>query len=291
MHILTENGIYIESEEMNDHMMKSLVCYQKYLLDMLLMFDDFCKENGIAYFLAGGSTLGAVRHQGFIPWDDDIDLAMMRPDFERMEQLFAKQNNKLSEYRYSPVAAQIIPDAPIGHLLYLPQGDYPQSAAPKLDIHPIDGVPDGKMGRLLQRIFVIVHYLSVYRHPTKNKGRVAHEISKIIVKITPDRLFNWYARVSKKIITAKKTETADKVCSLFGLAGYQREIMDKNILLPYKRVPFCGYMLPIPNQVQPYLTQLYGNYNDLPPEEERHPKHSGYLQFVRAIQRENGDRL
>ena len=97
MHILTENGIYIESEEMNDHMMKSLVCYQKYLLDMLLMFDDFCKENGIAYFLAGGSTLGAVRHQGFIPWDDDIDLAMMRPDFERMEQLFAKQNNKLSE--------------------------------------------------------------------------------------------------------------------------------------------------------------------------------------------------
>lgn len=272
-------------------MMESLTCYQKYLLDMLLMFDDFCRKNGISYFLAGGSTLGAVRHQGFIPWDDDIDLAMMRPDFERLEQLMAKQNNRLAEYWYSPVAAQIIPDAPIGHLLYLPQGDYPKNTAPKLDIHPIDGVPEGKAGRLVQRFFVIVHYLSVYRLPTKNKGKAAHEISRIIVKITPDRLFNWYARVSKKIITAKKTETADKVCSLFGLAGYQREVMDKSILLPYQRVSFCGYMLPVPNQVQPYLTQLYGDYNKLPPEEERHPKHSGYMQFVQAMQRKNGDAL
>lgn len=130
-------------------------------------FDAFCKEHGLPYFLAGGSALGAYRHQGFIPWDDDIDLAMMRPDFERLEQLLAKHDNRLEKYRYSPVEKQIIPDAPIGHLLYLPQGDYPQNAAPKLDIHPIDGVPDGKAGRTLQRIFVIVHYLSIYRLPTK----------------------------------------------------------------------------------------------------------------------------
>lgn len=258
---------------------------------MLLVFDAFCKEHGLSYFLAGGSALGAYRHQGFIPWDDDIDLAMMRPDFEGLEQLLAKHDNRLEKYRYSPVAKQIIPDAPIGHLLYLPEGDYPQNAAPKLDIHPIDGVPKGKTGRLLQRIFVIVHYLSIYRLPTKNKGKAAHEISRIIVKITPDRLFNWYARVSKKIITAKKTENADKVCSLFGLAGYQREVMDKNILLPYQRVPFCGHMLPVPNQIQPYLQQLYGDYDSLPSVEDRHPKHSGYLQFIQAMGQGNGETI
>ena len=131
---------------MKEHLLIVQIC-QKYLLEMLLVFDAFCKEHGLPYFLAGGSALGAYRHQGFIPWDDDIDLAMMRPDFERLEQLLAKHDNRLEKYRYSPVEKQIIPDAPIGHLLYLPQGDYPQNAAPKLDIHPIDGVPDGKAGR------------------------------------------------------------------------------------------------------------------------------------------------
>ena len=278
-------------EERTGGIPQELKEYQEYLLKMLLVFDAFCKEHGLSYFLAGGSALGAYRHQGFIPWDDDIDLAMMRPDFERLEQLLAKHDNRLEKYRYSPVEKQIIPDAPIGHLLYLPQGDYPQNSAPKLDIHPIDGVPDGKAGRTLQRIFVIVHYLSIYRLPTKNKGKAAHEISRIIVKITPDRLFNWYARVSKKIITAKKTENADKVCSLFGLAGYQREVMDKNILLPYQRVPFCGHMLPVPNQIQPYLQQLYGDYDSLPSVEDRHPKHSGYLQFIQAMGQENGETI
>lgn len=153
--------------KMDSQWVEPLTRYQKYLLEMLLVFDAFCKEHGLPYFLAGGSALGAYRHQGFIPWDDDIDLAMMRPDFERLEQLLAKHDNRLEKYRYSPVEKQIIPDAPIGHLLYLPQGDYPQNAAPKLDIHPIDGVPDGKAGRTLQRIFVIVHYLSIYRLPTK----------------------------------------------------------------------------------------------------------------------------
>ena len=257
--------------------------YQKYLLEMLLVFDTFCRENKLSYFLAGGSTLGAVRHQGFIPWDDDIDLAMMRSDFERMEQLLEKQRNRLSEYCYSPVAKQIIPDAPIGHLLYLPDGAYPQSTAPKLDIHPIDGVPEGKAGRFLQRFFVIVHYMSVYRLPTKNKGRAARGISKLLIKVTPDKLFDFYVRFSKKVITAKKTEKSEKVCSLFGLAGYDREVMDKDILLPYHRIPFCGHMLPVPHQVQPYLEHLYGDYNTLPPEKDRCPKHMGYLAFVHAM--------
>ena len=257
--------------------------YQKYLLEMLLVFDAFCRENKLSYFLAGGSALGAYRHQGFIPWDDDIDLAMMRSDFERMEQILEKQGNELSKYRYSPVAKQIIPDAPIGHLLYLPDGAYPQSTAPKLDIHPIDGVPKGKAGKLLQRFFVIVHYMSVYRLPTKNKGRAAHEISKLLIKITPDKLFDFYVRFSKKVITAKKAERSEKVCSLFGLAGYEREVMDRDMLLPYQRTDFCGHMLPVPHRIEPYLERLYGDYNTLPPEKDRCPKHSGYIAFVHAM--------
>lgn len=103
-------------------------------IEILLEVIKICERHGLTYYADWGTLLGAVRHEGFIPWDDDIDLAMMRPDFERLEQLLAKHDNWLEKYRYSPVEKQIIPDAPIGHLLYLPQGDYPQNAAPKLDI-------------------------------------------------------------------------------------------------------------------------------------------------------------
>ena len=92
--------------------------YQDYLQEMLVDFRNYCNANNLTWMLAGGSALGAIRHQGFIPWDDDVDLAMPRPDFEQLEHLMAKAGNKLGKYIYSPVEKQIVPEAPIGHLYY-----------------------------------------------------------------------------------------------------------------------------------------------------------------------------
>ncbi len=259
--------------------------YQSYLLEMLLAFDVFCQENGLQYFLAGGSALGAVRHGGFIPWDDDIDLAMLRTDFEKLEKILAEQGNKIGEYEYSPVIGQIVADAPIGHLLYLPEGDYDPADAPKLDIHPIDGLPAAGWKRKIQRFFAIVHYMSVYRHPTKNKGKVAHSISKLLVKMTSDKMFDRYAKWSRKVITAHDSDRAKQVCSLFGLAGYAREVMDRELLVPYRKVEFEGHMLPVPSKTEEYLKQLYGEYKKLPDEEDRNPKHEGYAKFMAAMKR------
>lgn len=263
-------------------MNESLKEYQSYLLHMLVAFDAFCKEHGLQYFLAGGSALGAVRHGGFIPWDDDIDLAMLRSDFERMEQYLKELDNKIGIYDYSPVIGQIVPDAPIGHLLYLPEGEYDPADAPKLDIHPIDGLPKAEWKRKVQRFFSIVHYMAVYRHPTKNKGKAAHMISKLLVMTTSDKMFDRYAKISRKVIAAHDAERAAQVCSLFGLAGYKNEVMDREILVPYKTMAFEGYDLPVPNKTEEYLTKLYGDYGSLPPEEERQPKHDGYKRFMKA---------
>ena len=86
---------------------------QQRLVEMLLAFQEFTQENGVTFFLVGGSALGAVRHQGFIPWDDDVDVAMMREDFEKMEHLMKMQGNRLGQFVSSPVEKHIIPDAPI----------------------------------------------------------------------------------------------------------------------------------------------------------------------------------
>ena len=257
--------------------------YQSYLLEMLLAFDAFCTEHGLEYFLAGGSALGAVRHCGFIPWDDDIDLAMLRSDFERMEEILRQRDNKVGTYIYSPVIGQVVADAPIGHLLYLPKGSYNPADAPKLDIHPIDGLPKAGWKRKLQRFFSIVHYMAVYRHPTKNKGKAAHLVSKLLVRITTDKMFDCYARWSRNIIIAHDSEKAAQVCSLFGLAGYDREVMDRKMLLPYRRIEFEGHMLPVPNETEAYLEKLYGDYKKLPEAEAQKPKHEGYKHFMAAM--------
>lgn len=267
----------------NDMKIDGLKEYQSYLLEMVLVFDAFCKEHDLEYFLAGGSTLGAVRHGGFIPWDDDIDLAMMRTDFEKLETLMAAQSNRVGDYEYSPVIGQVVADAPIGHLLYLPQGNYDPADAPKLDIHPIDGLPNAGWKRKVQRFFGVVHYMAVYRHPTKNKGRMAHLISKLLVKVTSDKMFDRYARWSRRIITAHDSGKAQQVCSLFGLAGYEREVMDRGMLWPYRRIEFEGHMLPVPNETEAYLDKLYGDYKELPKPEEQKPKHEGYKRFMAAM--------
>lgn len=268
---------------MNENYLKE---YQSYLLKMLLVFDAFCEDHGLEYFLAGGSALGAVRHKGFIPWDDDIDLAMLRPDFEKLERILAEQGNKIGEYDYSPVIGQIVPDAPIGHLLYLPEGNYDKADAPKLDIHPIDGLPKAGWKRKIQRFFSVVHYMAVYRHPTKNKGKAAHMISKLLVATTSDKMFDRYAKMSRKVIAAHDARRAMQVCSLFGLAGYANEVMDRELLVPYQRTEFEGHLLPVPCKEKEYLGKLYGDYTALPPEADRAPKHDGYFRFIKCVKGE-----
>ena len=277
----------MQSNKVSD-VMEELKSYQSYLLDMLKSFDLFCKENEIKYFLVGGSVLGAVRHEGFIPWDDDIDLAMFRPEFEKMEQMMKEKNNYLireREYCYSSVEHQIIPEAPVGHLYYMGKVNKDLSIAPKIDIHPIDGVPNNIILQRIQCFFSIVNYKSTYRLPTKNKGKSANIISSILVKITPKFLFDFYYKISKKIMTLWKIERSSQICSLFGLAGYANEVMPKEYLYPYKLWTFEDNLYPIPAMEQEYLTKLYGDYTKLPAYEERLPKHSGYKRFIEIERR------
>ena len=67
------------------------------LLEMLKDFDEICRQNGIEWCLAGGSILGALRHHGFIPWDDDVDIVMMRPDYDRFMDSLVKKDTDLSQ--------------------------------------------------------------------------------------------------------------------------------------------------------------------------------------------------
>ncbi len=259
--------------------MKELAGLQHRLIEMLLEFQKFTDRHGLTFFLVGGSALGAYRHQGFIPWDDDVDIAMMRSDFEKMESLMANQNNRIGEFIYSPVENHIIPEAPIGYLYddAHTQNGYDQTA--KIDIHPIDGVPQNGFLRKVQMVCSLVYYLSEYRLPVKNKGNKIRMVSKAILKVTPDALFRLYMKITKKIMTSWNADQSRDICSLFGVAGYRTEVMPREYLMPLKESAFAGAVFLVPGDTHRYLKRLYGDYETLPPKEDRYPRHTIHLTY------------
>lgn len=254
----------------------SLKKYQEHLLEMLIEFQRFCEEHNIKFFLVGGSALGAFRHHGFIPWDDDIDVAMFRDDFEKMEAFMESNNNKLKDMDYSPVEKKILPEAPIGHLYDFKITEL-RIHAPKIDIHPIDGVPYSKIQRMLQKYLSLIYYLGIYHLPVKNKGKFARDSSKVLLKIIPEKMWKIIIRFCKNYITKWNTEKSNNVCSLFGVAGYSREIMPKDWLIPLQKVKFGISEFWAPSMQDEYLTQLYGDWKKLPDNQYRKPQHDSYL--------------
>ncbi len=255
-------------------MCPSLKELQNSLLEMYQSFYDMMEQEGLVLFLVGGSALGAVRHQGFIPWDDDIDAAMLRADFEKMEQLLAARGGRIGVYQYLPAENEIRPDAPVGHLYdtrIVEKRGY--ARAPKIDIHPLDGVPGRGLMRKLQNIISKVYYLFAYNHPTKNKGRAMKWITRLILAVTPEQLRRFYVKKGKQFITRWNGPDMTHICSLYGEAGYTREILPCEMVVPAKSILFEDREFKTFADVEGYLARRYGDYMTLPPKEERYPLH------------------
>lgn len=247
---------------------------QNGLLEMYQCFYDLMEQERLDVFLVGGSALGAVRHQGFIPWDDDMDVAMLRADFERMEWLLAERNGKIGVYQYLPAENEVYPDAPIGHLYdtrIVKKHGYDRT--PAIDIHPLDGVPERGILRKMQNILSKVYYLFAYNHPTKNKGSAMRAMTGAILAVTPERLRRTYLKGAKKFITRWNRQDMTHICSLFGEAGYTREILPYGMVVPARRISFENREFKTFADIEGYLAGRYGDYMTLPPEEERQPLH------------------
>ena len=116
--------------------------YKDRLFDMLVKFDEFCNKYKLDYSLCGGTLLGAIRHKGFIPWDDDIDVVMPRPDYEKFKRLVKKYPlapNLVFDISYEGYVQKIIDKD-----TYLKARYASVDKHLWMDVFPIDGLPDNK---------------------------------------------------------------------------------------------------------------------------------------------------
>lgn len=262
-----------KSKRYDDETLKHL---QKVQTMMLKDFVKICEENDIMYFLIGGSLLGAVRHEGFIPWDDDIDVIMYRKDFEKLDKLIqSKKNDKygifnvLNEENYHHTWPQFILKGTAFIDWWGDQVNYTPNIY--IDIFIMDNIPKNKFKRFIHRWSsftlnqLVIYSIIKFKNESKLK-EIIQQIAYYILKIIPISPMTIKKRCVKTYRKYENIET-EEVCDFPSLMFMP--IYEKKDFLPPKKIKFENMSVNVPNNYDKILTRLYGNYMELPPEDKR----------------------
>jgi lipopolysaccharide cholinephosphotransferase len=250
---------------------------QKIEFSILCDIDRFCREKEIRYFLCGGTLIGAVRHKGFIPWDDDIDIGMLRPDYERFIKLYSSERNQLIWYGNNP--KYCFPFARVfakGTLLT--GGDFPGiGCGVYVDVFPYDEVDDNpkEWKRSVRRLEIINDLLTLRNIRLFRKGRSLFKqlvvFLRFPLRLIPNRLpLAWLDRCNARRPRTKDTRIA---CFSTG-AGYGiKEVHRRELFESFVNVTFEGMCFPAAKGWHECLSDQYGDYMKLPPVEKRITHH------------------
>ena len=262
----------------------------QYHLAALKAFASFCEERGLTWFAIGGTLLGAVRHKGFIPWDDDVDVAMPRKDYDKLVA-FAKEFPKpfvLEEYRYNKEFQSYFAKLRSEEieLLETVTEEADKRRGYLIDIMPLDGTPDNAMLRKLYFARVLflrflcgaanVHTGILTSRP-KWEQRVLKvcRVLKLYKVITKEKV---YQRMDK-VFRRQRAEASKQIGTIMG-AYKTREIVPAEYF-GLKEEPvylvFEDMQIRAPKQYELYLTHMYGEYKNLPPENQRKVHYQGTL--------------
>lgn len=251
---------------------------QKIEYDILVAFDQFCEANHLTYMLAGGTLLGAIRHHGFIPWDDDIDVIMPRNDYDRLLQLpktvIGNEQKKYEIWHWKnsgshyPFIKIVDPDTYVKTDYIRQEREIPHIW---IDVFPLDGNPNDrvKTEKLYKKVARYRRILSL-RNANPWEGRTWYvRITKPFVVGLLQVLPNHF--LCSKMDSISKTYSYQTSTYVGGvLWGYgARESMDKKVFQEQKKVAFEQGNFPVPVGYQIYLSRLYGKYMVLPPKEKR----------------------
>lgn len=239
-------------------------------LEMLREFDVFCRKNNLKYSLAYGTLLGAIRHKGFIPWDDDVDIMMPLNDMQKMRSLLKSDLIeycdvdicKYFNYGFSRLAHKGSFSKP---------GMIVKSYGVPIDLYPIYNIPDNEIER--DKYFNKVNkILKVRLSIIKWRGRI---IRAFPVKTIP--LHTYFVRKYRDVCQqyGYTPSNTSYICS--GMAQYRKNILRKDVFEKVVDVDFEGEKFMSIADYDYFLTNRYGNYMQLPPEEDRHPQHGGHF--------------
>lgn len=236
---------------------KTLENLKKVELEILHYIDDFCKKEKISYWLEAGTLLGAVRHKGFIPWDDDIDIAMLRQDYENFVEKFEKIEHKDYKIkRNSKGSHRFIKVISTEKTLLLNNEKHDIF----VDIFPFDYYTKNQ-----------VNFLNNFIELHKNrKSGFSNKLKDMIVEIKRE--------IRKNILFKIKFEkNGNEKYIGHGIENdFKIQLNEEKDIFPLKELKYENGYFKVPNNYDKYLTLMYGDYMKFPPLNERKPSHFNF---------------
>lgn len=248
------------------------------LLEILIFIDEVCKENNITYFLDGGTLLGAIRHKGFIPWDDDIDIVMNRGDYLKFIDIMKKQNgryrllSKETNENYYYLFAKVVDTKTIIYEETLPNIS---DIGIFVDVFPNDNLPDDKMHRKIHQNLMwnirksVSSTIYSYDYYKKNAKTSFYFLSIVSHFFGRKKIMKF-----ADLISTKYNDVDTKYCfSSFGTSKKYKNL-NRDIYRESVQVEFEGFFFPAPIGYDEFLKKTYGNYMELPPKEKQISNHT-----------------
>lgn len=257
--------------------------YKETELKILLAFDKFCKENELRYYLAYGTLLGAVRHKGFIPWDDDIDVVMPKPDYDRLLNIFPSDyESKLYQDKYWLCSfehnnnirafSKIIDTTTIIEEPYVKKD---HRIGLWIDIFPVSGLPaDDDELKKFYKIIYLCKKISLLNQAKIGKGHgfiKTYFVKPLCILIV--KSINIHDFIAKRIFSMYKKypyATSKYVGVTWG-DGIQEKMLKSDFEKSGGKITFEGHVFPTYVDWDNRLQAWYGNYMILPPKEKREP--------------------
>ena len=253
-------------------------------IELIKLFINICEEERLVYYMSAGTMLGAVRHKGYIPWDDDADFMMPREDYEKFLQVASKymhDNFSIEDFYHNQFPNGNARVTTSDRKLYITSGIKPHTENVWIDILPIDGMPSKKLARLIHKgrlLFVraLFRFAAFDKLTQINKNRPWYEkfLIEFAKRFPIQKLLSFPKRwkAMDKALKKYSPEASDLWINFFG--GYKfKEMFPKTVFGQGKEHAFEGMKLRGVDDYDTYLKGIYGDYMQLPPEEKRVPSH------------------